>query len=180
MWQKGSKRHSSLEFVCIYLCNLLIINNSLYTLSLNSYKITCLLLLIVILQQPFQIRSLIKYLPCKLRVGDNPPFPIVLQGTGTDIQPLTHFLACQEMFARKEWLVRLCHFHDPFPHTSQCRGDQLHLVRLHIQISYQFYNLRVYFNVSSTNSEQCRLCVNGPLYIDARLLWKQVIGSNCP
>ena len=36
------------------------------------------------------------------------------------------------------------------------------------------------FNVSSTNSEQCKLCVNGSLYIDARLLWKQAIGSNCP
>ncbi|EHO68772.1 hypothetical protein HMPREF9944_01803 [Segatella maculosa OT 289] len=29
-----------------------------------------------------------------------------------------------------------------------------------------------YFNVSSTNSEQCKLCINGPLYINARLLWK--------
>ena len=38
LWQKGSKRHSLLEFVCIYLCNLLIINNSLYTLSMNSYR----------------------------------------------------------------------------------------------------------------------------------------------
>ena len=38
----------------------------------------------------------------------------------------------------------------------------------------------IYFNVSSTNSEQCKLCVNGSLYIDARLLWKQAIGSNCP
>ena len=35
-------------------------------------------------------------------------------------------------------------------------------------------------NVSLTNSEQCKLCVNGPLYIDARLLWKQAIGSNGP
>ena len=35
-------------------------------------------------------------------------------------------------------------------------------------------------NVSSTNSEQCKLCVNGPLYIDTRLLWKQTIGSNGP
>ena len=34
-------------------------------------------------------------------------------------------------------------------------------------------------NVSSMNSEQCKLFVNGPLYIDARLLWKQAIGSNC-
>ena len=38
----------------------------------------------------------------------------------------------------------------------------------------------LYFNVSSTNSEQSKLCVNSPLYIDARLLWKQAIGSNCP
>ena len=38
----------------------------------------------------------------------------------------------------------------------------------------------LYFNVCSTNSEQCKLCVNGPLYIDARLLWKQAISSNCP
>ena len=37
LWQKGSKRHSLLEFVCICLCNLLIINNNLYALSLNSY-----------------------------------------------------------------------------------------------------------------------------------------------
>ena len=35
-------------------------------------------------------------------------------------------------------------------------------------------------NVSSTNSEQCKLCVNGPLHIDARFFWKQAIGSNCP
>jgi len=32
--------------------------------------------------------------------------------------------------------------------------------------------------VNSTNSEQSKLCINGPLYIDARLLWKQAIGSN--
>ena len=37
-----------------------------------------------------------------------------------------------------------------------------------------------YFNVSSTNSEQSKLCINGPLHIDARLLWKQTIGSNSP
>ena len=35
-------------------------------------------------------------------------------------------------------------------------------------------------NVSSMKSEQCELCVNSPLYIDARLLWKQAIGSNSP
>jgi len=37
LWRKGSKRHSLLEFACIYLYDLLVINNSLYTLSLNSY-----------------------------------------------------------------------------------------------------------------------------------------------
>lgn len=35
-----------------------------------------------------------------------------------------------------------------------------------------------YLNVSSMNSEQSKLCINGPLYIDAWLLWKQSIGSN--
>lgn len=36
------------------------------------------------------------------------------------------------------------------------------------------------FNVSSTNSEQSKLCVNSPLYIYTRLLWKQTISSNSP
>ena len=36
------------------------------------------------------------------------------------------------------------------------------------------------FNVSSTNLEQSKLCVNSPLYIDTRLLWEQTIGSNSP
>lgn len=35
-------------------------------------------------------------------------------------------------------------------------------------------------DVSSTNSEQCELCVNGRLCIDAWLLWKQTIGSVVP
>jgi len=48
-----------------------------------------LLLLIVILQQPFQIRSLIEYLSCELRIGSNPPVPIVLQGRGL-IYSLSH------------------------------------------------------------------------------------------
>ena len=38
----------------------------------------------------------------------------------------------------------------------------------------------LYFNVCSTNSEQCKLCVNGPFYIDACLFGEQAIGSNCP
>ena len=35
-------------------------------------------------------------------------------------------------------------------------------------------------NVSSTNSKQSKLCINSPLHIDARLLWKQAISSNSP
>ena len=35
-------------------------------------------------------------------------------------------------------------------------------------------------NVSSTNPKQSKPCINSPLQIDARLLWKQAIGSNCP
>jgi len=47
---------------------------------------------------------------------------------------------------------------------------------------YKLFNKdnNVLVNVSSTNSEQCKLCVNGPLYIDAWLFGKQAIGSNCP
>lgn len=55
-----------------------------------------MLLLIVILQQPFQIRSLIEYLPCELCVGDNPPVPIVLQGTTlADIKQPAHITVVQ-------------------------------------------------------------------------------------
>ena len=65
---------------------------------------------VILLQHLFQVRSLVKYLPCKLRVGNNLPVSVVLQGTGTDIQPLAHFLSCEEKFASKEWLVCLCYF----------------------------------------------------------------------
>ena len=51
--------------------------------------------------------------------------------------------------------------------------------RKYYPFTYFSISTNTYFNVSSTNSEQCKLCVNGPLYIDARLLWKQAIGSNC-
>ena len=33
-------------------------------------------------------------------------------------------------------------------------------------------------NVSSTNSEQSKLCINSPLYIDTRLFGEQAIGCN--
>ena len=106
-----------------------------------------LLLLIVIFQQPFQIRSLIKYLPCKLRVGDNPPFPIVLQGAGADIQPLAHFLACQEMLISEEWLVCLCHFLNSLAYSADSGQHHLHVVSLHVQISYLFHSSLALFVV---------------------------------
>ena len=80
--------------------------------------------LVILLLYLLQVRSLAEYLSCKLRVGDNLPVAVVLQGTGTDIQPLTHFLSREEKFACKEWLVCLCHFHNPLSHTSQSRGEQ--------------------------------------------------------
>ena len=46
-------------------------------------------------------------------------------------------------------------------------------------ISKDWYGRKVpKHNVSSTNSEQCKLYVHSSLYIDARLLWKQTIGGN--
>ena len=64
--------------------------------------------IVILLQHPFQVRSLVEYLSCKLRVGYNLPVSVVLQGTGTDIQPLEDFLSYEEKFACKEWLVCLC------------------------------------------------------------------------
>ena len=47
-----------------------------------------------------------------------------------------------------------------------------------LQKAYLLFRFLI-FNVSSTNSEQCKLCVHSPLYIiNTRLLWKQTIGGN--
>ena len=110
---------------------------------LNSYGLK----IVILLQHPFQVRSLIEYLSCKLRVGNNLPVSVVLQGTGADIQPFAHLLAREEKLASKEWLVRLCHFHDPFPHTSQCRDNQLHLVRFHVQIPCCFHHIILFLGL---------------------------------
>ncbi len=69
------------QYLLISIFNRIIILNS------NGLKI------VILLQHPFQVRSLIEYLSCKLRVGNNPPVPIVLQSSGTDIQLLAHLLA---------------------------------------------------------------------------------------
>ena len=95
------------QYLLISIFNRIIILNS------NGLKI------VILLQHPFQVRSLVEYLPCKLRVGDNLPISVVLQGTGTDIQSLAHFLSCEEKFASKEWLVCIRHFYYSFTYTSQ-------------------------------------------------------------
>ena len=123
------------QYLLISIFNRIIILNS------NGLKI------VILLQHPFQVRSLVEYLPCKLRVGYNLPVSVVLQGTGTDIQPLAHFLTREEKFASKEWFVRLCYFHNPFPHTSQCRDDQLHLVRLHVQVPCCFHHICLFLDL---------------------------------
>ena len=64
--------------------------------------------IVILLQHPFQVQSLVEYLPCKLRVGYNLPVAVVLQGAGTDIEPFAHILTREEKFACKEWLVCLC------------------------------------------------------------------------
>ena len=124
------------QYLLIGIFNRIIILNS------NGLKI------VILLQHPFQVRSLVEYLPCKLRVGDNLPVSVVLQGTGTDIQPLAHFLTREEKFACKEWLVRIRYFHNPFAYTSQGRDDQLHLVRLHVQVSCCFHYICLFLGLS--------------------------------
>ena len=77
-----------------------------------------MLLLIVILQQPFQIRSLIEYFSCELCIGYNPPVPMVLQGAWTDIQTLAHFFTCEEVLSTIQRLVCLCYFLNSLAYTA--------------------------------------------------------------
>ena len=135
--------------------SLISIFNRIMILNSNGLK------MVILLQYLFQVRSLVENLACKLRVGNNLPVAVVLQGTGTDIEPLAHFLARKEKFACKEWLVRLRHFYNPFSHTSQCRDNQLHLVRLHVQVSCSFHHICLFLGlfdfVGSSVSTSSRL-----------------------
>ena len=57
--------------------------------------------------------------------------------------------------------------------TTKVNADALYFK------DYKYGRHRIFnINVSSTNLEQSKLCVNSPLYIDTRLLWEQTIGSN--
>ena len=113
-----------------------------------------LLLLIIFLKQPFQIRHLIEYLPCKLCVGNNPPVPIVLQGARADIQLLTHFLACKVMLTTKQRLVCLSHFLNSLVYSTDSKQHHLHVVRLHVQVSYLFHNLHIYLHYTCILNER--------------------------
>ena len=131
------------QYLLIGIFNRIIILNS------NGLKI------VILLQHPFQVRSLIEYLSCKLSVGYNLPVAVVLQGAGTDIEPFAHILTREEKFACKEWLVCLCHFHNPFSYTSQGLDNQLHLVRLHVQVSCCFHHICLFlglFNFVRSNA----------------------------
>ena len=116
----------------------------LYPLFLSTIVTLYYIVSIMFFQQPFQIRLLIKYLPCKLRIGNNSPVPIVLQGARADIQPLTHFLACEEMLTAKQWLVCLSNFLNSLAYSVDSGQHHLHIVHLHVQISYLFHILHVY------------------------------------
>ena len=120
------------QYLLIGIFNRIIILNS------NGLKI------VILLQHPFQVRSLVEYLPSKLCVEDNPPVPIVQQGARADIQPLAHFFACKEVLTAKQRFVCLCHFLNSFAYTADSGQHHLHIVSIHIQISYLFHNLRVY------------------------------------
>ena len=78
----------------MYLCpSAVVLFSNMRLLSLS-----CSTALVILLQHLFQIRSLIEDFPCNLRVGNNLPVSVVLQGTRADIQPLAHILAREEYF----------------------------------------------------------------------------------
>ena len=103
----------------------------------------------------------------KCSIKEDPRCPLALQEHNiTHNMLITYFFFIRLYFA---------HYYEREFHHSD-KNIFLHdLPYNNILLSYLTY----YYNVSSTNSEQCQLCINGPLYIDARLLWKQAIGSNC-
>ena len=51
-----------------------------------------------------------------------------------------------------------------------CKPDEVNVPEQ--QFLYPTTGVDCSFNVSSTDSEQSKLCINSPLHIDARLLWK--------
>lgn len=104
---------------------------------------------VILLQYPFEIRNLVENLAGELRVGDDPPIAIVLQGAGADVKPFANFLACKEVLAAEEWPVSLGHFPNPFPEALQGGEDHRHLTRFHTQILNRFHHHAFVFAVLS-------------------------------
>ena len=96
--------------------------------------------LVILFQDPFEIRGLVKDLAGKLGVGDDLSVAVVLQGAGADVEPFANFFAREEVFTAEEWPVRLGHFPNPFFGASQGREDYLHLARLHTQVLNRFHH----------------------------------------
>ena len=74
---------------------------------------------VILLQDPFEIRRLVKDLAGELRVGDDLPVAIVLQRARADVEPFANFFAREKMLAAKERPVRLGYFPNPFSYSSQ-------------------------------------------------------------
>ena len=75
--------------------------------------------LIILFQDLFKIRGFVKDFTGELRVGDDPPIAIVLQGAGADVEPFANLLAREKVFTAEERPVSLGHFSNSFPDASQ-------------------------------------------------------------
>ena len=69
---------------------------------------------VILLQDPFEIRGLVKDLAGKLGVGDDPPISIILQSAGADVEPFAYFFTREEMLSTEERPVCFRHFPNPF------------------------------------------------------------------
>ena len=74
---------------------------------------------VILLQDLFEIRSLVKDFAGELRVGDDLSIAVILQSARADIELFANFFACEKMFTAEERPVRLGYFPNPFPDASQ-------------------------------------------------------------
>ena len=74
---------------------------------------------VVFLQDPFEIRSLVKDFSGEPRVGDDLSIAVILQSARADVKPFANFLACEEVFAAEERPVRFRYFSNPFSYSLQ-------------------------------------------------------------
>ena len=86
--------------------------------------------LIILFQDLFKIRGFVKDFTGELRVGDDPPIAVILQGAGADVKPSANLLAREKVFTAEERPVSLGHFSNPFSYSLQGGEDHLHLACL--------------------------------------------------